>query len=60
VSEWRHVAIAVGDRFLHKGIRAFWDGSVSGVSAGGEKEPAAKEENKEKDKKEKIITIAKI
>jgi hypothetical protein len=23
VSEWRHVAIAVGDRFLHKGIRAF-------------------------------------
>jgi hypothetical protein len=23
VSEWRHVAIAVGDRFLYKGIKAF-------------------------------------
>jgi hypothetical protein len=23
VSEWRHIAIAVSDRFLQKGIRAF-------------------------------------
>jgi hypothetical protein len=23
VSKWQHVAIAVNDRFLHKGIKAF-------------------------------------
>jgi hypothetical protein len=60
VSEWRHVAIAVGDRFLHKGIQAFWDGGVSGAGAGGEGEPAAKEEDKKEDEKEKIMTMAEI
>jgi hypothetical protein len=54
------VAIAVGDRFLHKGIRAFQDNSVSGAGAGGKEEPAAKEENKEKNKKEEIIIITEI
>jgi hypothetical protein len=58
------VAIVVGDRFLHKDIRAFRDGGVSGVGAGGEEEPAAKEEDKEKDKEEdeeeEIMTIAEI
>jgi hypothetical protein len=60
VSEWRHVAIAVGDCFLHKGIQAFWDSGVSGAGAGDKEELAAKEKDKEKNKKKKIITITKI
>jgi hypothetical protein len=54
------VAIVVSDCFLYKGIRAFWDSSVFDADAGGKEELAAKEEDKEKDNKEKIITIAKI
>jgi hypothetical protein len=54
------VAIAVGDCFLHKGIRAFRDGGVSGTGVGGKEELIAKEKNKKKNKKKKITTIAKI
>jgi hypothetical protein len=54
------VAIAVSDRFLHKGIQAFQDGGVSGAGAGGKEKPAAKEENKKKNKKKEITTIAEI
>jgi hypothetical protein len=53
VSEWQHVAIAVGDRFLHKGIKAFRDEGVSGAGAGDEEEPP------EDDEKE-ITTMAEI
>jgi superfamily II DNA helicase RecQ len=31
VSQWRHAAIAVGDRFLHKGVKAFRDQEMPGV-----------------------------
>jgi hypothetical protein len=60
VSKWRHVAIAVGNRFLHKGIWAFQDSGVSGVGAGGEEEPAAEKEDKKKDKEKEITTMAEI
>jgi hypothetical protein len=56
------MAIAVGDRFLYKGIKAFRGDSVSGTGAGAEdkEKPAAEKEEDKKDDKNKITTIAKI
>lgn len=55
VSEWRHVAIAVGDRFLHKGIKAFRD---PGISGSGAKE--GDDEGSSQEDKEEITTMAEV
>jgi hypothetical protein len=36
VSEWRYAAITIGDRFLHKGIKAFRDQGVSSAGTKGD------------------------
>jgi hypothetical protein len=56
VSEWRHVAIAVGDRFLHKGIKTFRDEGVCGAGAGAGDD----EEESPEDDEEEITTMAEI
>jgi hypothetical protein len=53
VSEWRHAAIAVVDRFLHKGIKTFRDQGVSGAGADDNKDPS-------QDDEEEITTMAEV
>ena len=52
-SAWRHVAIAVGDRFLHKGVRAFRDQAESGSGDGDDDSGGS-------DDGEEITTMAEV
>ncbi|KAH8745513.1 hypothetical protein BGZ57DRAFT_975038 [Hyaloscypha finlandica] len=55
VSEWRHTAIAIGDRFLHKGIKAFRDQGVSGMGAKDDDDEDSSQEDEEE-----ITTMAEV